>query len=68
MGESAPVRSRQTQELRVPSLFRLLLVLGLLAAIVYGAMIGMVTYLKPQPHAVTQTITLPPPPPPPPPK
>ncbi len=44
----------------MPTLFRLLFVLGLLAALVYGAMIALVTFIQPQPRDIIQTITLPP--------
>ena len=43
----------------MPTLFRLLLVIGVLAAVVYGAMTAMVTFLKPEPHAISQPVTLP---------
>ena len=43
----------------MPTLFRLLIVIAVLAAVAYGAMSAMVTYLQPQSHAISQTITLP---------
>ena len=43
----------------MPSLFRFLFVLGVLAALVYGGMIALVTFVKVQPREMTQTITLP---------
>ena len=46
----------------MPSLFRFLFVLGLLAALVYGGMIALVTFVKVEPREMTQTITLPKPP------
>jgi hypothetical protein len=46
----------------LPSLFRFLFVIGLLAAMVYGGMIALVSYVKVQPREMTQTITLPKPP------
>ena len=53
------VRSWRSQEPRVPTLFRLLIVIAVVAAVVYGAMVAMVSYLQPQPHAISQTVTLP---------
>ena len=44
---------------RVPSLLRLLLVGGVLAAVAFGAMTAMVTYLRPEPHDITQPVALP---------
>ena len=43
----------------MPTLVRLLLVLAVLAGMIYGAMIGMVTYLRPEPRTITQSVTLP---------
>ena len=43
----------------MPTLLRLLLVLAVFAAIAFGIMLAMVTYMRPQSHAVTETITLP---------
>jgi len=43
----------------VPTLFRLLFVLAVIAGLAYGAMLAMVTFLHPQPHEITQTIRLP---------
>lgn len=43
----------------MPSLFRFLLVIGLLAALVYGGMIALVAFVEVQPREMTQTITLP---------
>jgi len=43
----------------VPSLFRFLLVLGLLAALVYGGMVALVTFVQVQPREMTQTVVLP---------
>jgi len=40
----------------VPSLFRFLFVIGLIAGLVYGAMIALVTFVEPQPREMTQTI------------
>ena len=43
----------------MPTLFRLLLVIGVLAGLAYGAMLAMVTFLPPQPHDVSETIVRP---------
>ena len=43
----------------MPTLFRLLVIIALLVAAVYGAMLAMVTFLQPQPREITQTIALP---------
>ena len=43
----------------MPTLFRLLASIALLVALVYGAMLAMVTFLQPQPREITQTIALP---------
>jgi hypothetical protein len=49
-------------ETYLPSLFRFLFVVGLLAALVYGGMIALVAFVKVQPREMTQTVTLPKPP------
>ncbi|MGD0721975.1 MAG: histidine kinase [Roseiarcus sp.] len=43
----------------MPSLFRFLFVLGLLAALVYGGMVALVTFVRVEPRELTQTIALP---------
>lgn len=40
----------------MPSLFRLLGVIGVIAAIVYGVMIALVAFVAPQPREMTYTI------------
>ncbi len=40
----------------MPSLFRFLFVIGLIAGLVYGAMIALVTFVEPQPREMSQTI------------
>jgi hypothetical protein len=40
----------------VPSLFRFLLIVGVLAAAVYGSMIALVTFVQPQPREITETV------------
>ena len=43
----------------MPTLFRLLFVLGALAGLVFGIMTAMVTFIHPEPREITQTIALP---------
>ena len=52
---------RLDRERGVPTLFRLLLSVGLIAAAVYGGMLAMVTFLHPRQREITQTVVLPPP-------
>jgi hypothetical protein len=40
----------------VPSLIRFLVIVGLLAGLVYGGMIALVTFVEPQPREMTQSI------------
>ncbi len=40
----------------MPSLIRFLIVVAAVAAIVYGVMIALVTYVTPQPRQMTYTI------------
>ncbi|MGH6817352.1 MAG: hypothetical protein ACREC1_01100, partial [Methylovirgula sp.] len=40
----------------VPSLFRLLVTVGLLVGLVYATMLALVTFVTPQPHQIIQTI------------
>jgi len=40
----------------VPSLFRFLFIIGLLAGLVYAGMIALVTFVEPQPREMSQTI------------
>ncbi len=46
----------------MPSLFRFLFALGVIAALVYGGMLALVTFVQVQPREMTQTIQLPKPP------
>jgi hypothetical protein len=46
----------------LPSLFRFLFALGLIAALIYGGMIALVAYVQVQPREMTQTIPIPKPP------
>ena len=43
----------------MPTLFRLLFVIALIAGLAYGTMLAMVTFLHPPPHEIVQTIQLP---------
>ena len=43
----------------MPSLFRFLLSLAVLAGLVYGALYALATYVKVKPREITQTIVLP---------
>lgn len=40
----------------MPSLFRLILAIGLLVGAVYGAMLALVTFVTPEPHQIVQTV------------
>jgi hypothetical protein len=41
---------------RLPSLIRFLIVIGALAALAWGGMYALVTFVEPQPREMTQTI------------
>ncbi len=43
----------------MPTLFRLLFVIGLVAALGYGAMLALVAFVQPQPREITQSVPLP---------
>ncbi len=43
----------------MPSLFRLLLALGLIAALIYGGMLALVTFVEVQPREMTQRVAIP---------
>lgn len=45
--------------LRLPSLFRFLFLLGVLAALVYGGMIALVAYVQVEPREITQSVPIP---------
>lgn len=51
-----PDKSEPPKENRVPSLIRFLLIAGILAGIVYGGMIALVTFVEPQSREMSQTI------------
>ncbi|MGB6176163.1 MAG: histidine kinase [Methylocella sp.] len=40
----------------MPSLIKFLLIAGILAGIIYGGMITLVTFVEPQPREMSQTI------------
>lgn len=40
----------------MPSLFRFLILVGLLAGLAYGGMIALVTFVEPQPREMSQTV------------
>ena len=43
----------------MPTLFRLLLVIGIVVALVWGAMLAMVTFMQPHPREITRELMLP---------
>lgn len=43
-------------ESTLPSLFRFLLIVGILAGLVWGGMFALVTFVEPTPREMTQTI------------
>jgi hypothetical protein len=49
-------KSKPPAEYPVPSLIKFLLLAGILAGIVYGGMIALVTFVEPQPREMSQTI------------
>lgn len=40
----------------MPSLFRFLVLVGVLAGLAYGAMYALVTFVQPQPREMSQTL------------
>ena len=42
----------------MPSLFRFLLVIGIIAALIYGGMLALVAFVKVEPREMTQTVPL----------
>ncbi|MBV8850081.1 MAG: histidine kinase [Methylobacteriaceae bacterium] len=40
----------------MPSLIRFLVIVAILAGLVYGGMIALVTFVEPQPREMTQTL------------
>jgi hypothetical protein len=40
----------------LPSLIRFLVIVAILAGLVYGGMIALVTFVEPQPREMTQTL------------
>jgi amino acid permease len=43
----------------VPTLFRLLFIVGLLVALAYCGMLALVTFVHPEPHEIVQSVALP---------
>lgn len=41
----------------MPTLFRFLLIVGILAGLVLAGMIALVTFVEPQQHEITQTLS-----------
>jgi hypothetical protein len=57
MGADPPLPLRQPPETAcVPSLFRFLFIVALIAGAVYAGMIALVTFVEPQPREMTETI------------
>jgi len=42
----------------LPSLFRFLLIVGVIAALVYGGMLALVSFVQVQPREITQPVPL----------
>jgi hypothetical protein len=40
----------------LPSLIRFLVIIAILAGLIYGGMIALVTFVEPQPREMTQTL------------
>jgi hypothetical protein len=40
----------------LPSLIRFLVIVAILAGLIYGGMIALVTFIEPQPREMTQTL------------
>ncbi len=49
-------KARSPERDSVPSLVRFVIVVGVLAAIGYGAMLALVTFVEPQQREMSQTI------------
>jgi hypothetical protein len=49
-------KSELPTENYMPSLIKFLLLAGILAGIIYGGMIALVTFVEPQPREMSQTI------------
>jgi putative flippase GtrA len=50
---------RKFRSQRVPTLIRFVIVVGVLAALVYGGLFYMATMVKITPHEISETIELP---------
>ncbi len=42
----------------MPTLIRLLVIIGVIAGLIYGAMLAIVIYVEPQPRTVTERVDL----------
>ena len=51
--------SRSPRSRRLPTLIRLVIVLGGLAALAYGGIFYLATFVKIAPHEISETVTLP---------
>jgi hypothetical protein len=58
-GWGAPSLVIAIRRIRLPSLFRFLFVLGVLAALIYGGMVALVAYVRVEPREITQSVPLP---------
>jgi len=50
-------KEAQLPEASVPTLFRLLLVVGLLGGLVYAGMVALVTFVEPEQREIVQTVS-----------
>ena len=58
-GEGFRCRLIENSRRRIlPSLFRFLLVIGIIAALIYGGMLALVAFVKVEPREMTQTVPL----------
>jgi hypothetical protein len=53
------IAARAVRSRRLPTLIRFVIVVGVLAALVYGGLFYLATEVKIPPHEITQTIELP---------
>lgn len=56
MAGMAPHKGSQPGRRRMPTLFRFLVVIGVIAAVVYGAMFALVTFVEPKKGEMTVRI------------
>lgn len=55
-GDNETIVGACALEMLVPTLFRFLAFIAIVAAIIFGGMIALVTFVEPQPREMTQTI------------